>query len=160
VRGAYSRQNGGFDGVSGIDKSGSLTPLTDRDDTISLGVQIPLGTKKRNAGNVEAAQARLTGASLRREYAESVALVEVENAWRQVQSARQAVDTFDQGLLDQSELNAEVIREAYELGQLRLMDVLNEQRRVVDVRLAYIAARGDLHRAVAELEFAVGRSLR
>jgi cobalt-zinc-cadmium efflux system outer membrane protein len=160
LRGTYSRQNGGFDGLSGIDESGGLAPLEDRDDMVSFGIQVQLGTKRRNAGNIEAAQARLAGASLRREYAESVAIVEVENAWQRVQSARQAIDTFDQGLLDQAEQNAEIIREAYELGQLRLIDVLNEQRRVIEVRLAYIEARAEMHRAVTELEFAVGRSLR
>jgi len=49
-----------------------------------------------------------------------------------------------------------VIREAYKLGQLRLLDVLNEQRRLVDTQMAYIDAQADAARTWAELQRAAG----
>jgi cobalt-zinc-cadmium efflux system outer membrane protein len=52
-----------------------------------------------------------------------------------------------------------VIREAYRLGQLRLLDVLNEQRRLVDLQLSYIEAQAQAARALVELERAVGGPL-
>jgi cobalt-zinc-cadmium efflux system outer membrane protein len=60
------------------------------------------------------------------------------------------------GVLDPSTSSLSVIREAYKLGQLRLLDVLNEQRRLVDTQLAYIDAQADAARTKAEVERALG----
>jgi cobalt-zinc-cadmium efflux system outer membrane protein len=60
------------------------------------------------------------------------------------------------GVLDPSTQNLAVIREAYKLGQLRLLDVLNEQRRLVDTQMAYIDAQADAARTWAELQRAAG----
>jgi len=45
------------------------------------------------------------------------------------------------------------------LGQLRMLDVLNEQRRHLDTQLARASAASDLIRGWAELERAVGGEL-
>ena len=36
-------------------------------------------------------------------------------------------------MIDQSEKNLAVMRQAYNLGELRLIDILNEQRRLFDI---------------------------
>jgi len=59
-------------------------------------------------------------------------------------------------VLQQSEQNLAVIRESYSLGQLRLLDVLNEQRRLIETQLGYIDAESELFQSVTELERAVG----
>jgi cobalt-zinc-cadmium efflux system outer membrane protein len=51
------------------------------------------------------------------------------------------------------------MREAYTLGQLRLLDVLNEQRRLIELRLSQIDAETELAQAAADLERAVGMDL-
>jgi outer membrane protein, heavy metal efflux system len=51
------------------------------------------------------------------------------------------------------------MRQAYNLGELRLLDILNEQRRLLDTELTYIDTQADLFRAYAELEQTVGGSL-
>jgi cobalt-zinc-cadmium efflux system outer membrane protein len=58
--------------------------------------------------------------------------------------------------MGQSAKNLAVIREAYQLGQLRLLDVLNEQRRLTDTELSYLDARVGAARALADLERATG----
>ena len=63
------------------------------------------------------------------------------------------------GVLDQSDANLSVIREAYKLGQLRLLDVINEQRRLVDTQMQFIDAQADVARTWAELERASGGNL-
>ena len=55
--------------------------------------------------------------------------------------------------------NLSVIRQAYNLGQLRLLDVLNEQRRLLETELTYIDAESEPARSRAELERAVGGDL-
>ena len=62
-------------------------------------------------------------------------------------------------MVEPSTANLTVIREAYKLGQLRLLDVLNEQRRLVDNELAYIDAQADASRGWAEVERAIGGNL-
>ena len=44
-------------------------------------------------------------------------------------------DLLRDGVVGQSNKNLAVVREAYQLGQLRLLDVLNEQRRLTDTEL-------------------------
>ena len=70
-----------------------------------------------------------------------------------------SLEILQTGVIDPSEKNLEVIREAYRLGQMRLLDVLNEQRRLVDLRLAYVEAQAEAARALTELERAVGGTL-
>ena len=53
-----------------------------------------------------------------------------------------------------------MVRKAYELGQLRLLDVLNEQRRLLETELSLIDSEAELARSVAELERTVGGSLK
>lgn len=62
-------------------------------------------------------------------------------------------------MLQQSEKNLSVIRQAYQLGQLRLLDVLAEQRRLIETQLNYIDTQLELARALSELERAVGGNL-
>ena len=82
---------------------------------------------------------------------ESVVPQEVEAAYERWAAAGQTATLFRRGVIDQSEQNLTVMREAYTLGQLRLIDVLNEQRRFVETRLAHIDAETELAQAAADL---------
>jgi len=150
----YARRDSRFNAF-GLSASGATVPLRDRDDILSFGISIPILTGSRNRGNVEAAVARAAGAEQRRAFLEGVIPQEVESAYRRLVAAKQVIDLLV-NVLDQSEANLKVIREAYTLGQLRVLDVLNEQRRLVDVRLSYIDAEMEAEQAQVELERAVG----
>jgi outer membrane protein, heavy metal efflux system len=63
---------------------------------------------------------------------------------------------FDQGVVQQSQENLRIVRGAYELGELRLLDVINEQRRLLETQRAYTDLLRDTNIAIAELERAVG----
>ena len=152
----YARQDNQFDGLFGFNSSGVLSPLRDRDDILKFGVSIPLRTSRSGTGNVQAATARTTGARLRREYLERNIPLEVEAAYQRWRAASESLQMLQSGVLDPSTSNLSVIREAYKLGQLRLLDVLNEQRRLVDTQLAYIDAQADAARTWAEVERAAG----
>jgi cobalt-zinc-cadmium efflux system outer membrane protein len=141
--------------------TGSGSPLLqDRDNILTLGISIPLQTRKRNQGNVEAALARQTAAKFRREHLELTIPIEVEAAWGRYQAARSTVAILNRGVLDESEKNLSIIRQAYNLGQLRLLDVLNEQRRLLETQLSYIDSEAELARSLAELERAAGGELK
>lgn len=143
-----------------LSAEGVPTQLRDRDNVVTFGLSVPLFTRRRNQGNVEAAVAREHAARLRREYLETTLPFEVEAAYRRWTAAQRSLALFQRGVIEQSERNLAVIRQAYTLGQLRALDVLAEQRRLVDTELAYIDAQADLAQATAELERAIGGRLR
>ena len=131
----YARRYSQFEDPLRTTVSGSPLPLQDRDNVLTLGVSIPLQSRKRNVGNIEAAAARQSASRLRREHLELTIPLEVEAAWQRYQAAKNAVEILNRGVLDESEQNLSVIRQAYNLGQLRQLDVLNEQRRLLETQL-------------------------
>lgn len=158
VSGQYVHADSAFDQF-GLTGSRTLTPIRDHDDLMGVGLAIPLTTARRNRGNIEASVARQAGLKLRREYLESIIPTQVEAAYRRWRGAKEAAAVLSSGVIEQSEKNLAVIRQAYNLGELRLIDVLNEQRRLLDTELSYIDTQADLFRAYVELEQAVGGSL-
>ncbi|MEQ1948581.1 MAG: TolC family protein [Bryobacteraceae bacterium] len=154
----YSHKNSAFDQL-GLSSTGTPIPIRDRDDVVLFGASLPLFTGRRNQGNIDAAAARASATSLRVEHLASTIPLEVETAYKRWRAAKNTLAVFGRGVVEQSERNLEVIRQAYQLGQLRLLDVLNEQRRLTETELAYIDAKTDLARAVVELERAAGAPL-
>ena len=103
--------------------------------------------------------ARTTQAELRREHLLQTIPQEVEAAFRRWSGAQRTLQILKSGVVEQSEKNLIVIREAYRLGQLRLFDVLNEQRKLIETQLAFVDAQAEAAQALAELERAVGGNL-
>jgi outer membrane protein, heavy metal efflux system len=156
VTARYFKRNSQFDDQYGTNSQGSRVLLRDRDDILAVGVTIPILTKSRNLGNVEAAQARIVGARQRMRFLENSIPLEVEAAWQRWSAARTTANMLAATVLPQAQRNLDVIQQAYQLGQLRMLDVLNEQRRLLDLRLSTVDAQVESARAFAELERAVG----
>ena len=154
----YSRINSSFDQF-GFNRAGQLTQVRSQDNILTFGVSVPLFLPKRNQGVVEAALARSAAARLRREYLETVIRLEVEAAFRRWESAKRAVEILKRGVIGQLESNLTIVRQAYTLGQLRILDVLNEQRIVIESQLTYLDAQSELLQSFAELERSVGGSI-
>lgn len=155
----YARRYSQFEDPLRTTASGSALALKDQDNILTLGISIPLQSRRRNEGNIEAAVARQRAAGLRRQHLEITIPLEAEAAWRKYQSAKSAVRILSSGVVDESRRNLAVIRQAYNLGQLRLLDVLNEQRRLLDTELSFIDAEAELARSTAELERTMGGNL-
>ena len=156
----YALRNERIGDLYGLSASGQPSPLRDRDNILSFGVSIPLFTRRKNLGNIEAAAARAVGSRTLRQHLEASIPLEVEAAWQHWDAAAQSLKILDSGVLRQSEKNIDVVRQAYALGQLRLLDVLNEQRRLIDTEMNYIDAESDVRRGFIELERAVGGDLK
>jgi cobalt-zinc-cadmium efflux system outer membrane protein len=152
VSARYTYNKSTLDGQYGFTSTGATTALGDRYNTLSLGVSVPLITKRRNQGAIEAATAGAASARLRREYLESTVPLEVQSAYERWAAAQRTRDLLRDGVVGPSTRNLAVVREAYQLGQLRLLDVLNEQRRLTDTELGFLDARLQVARALAELE--------
>lgn len=159
VSAAYSYVKSGVDDTFGANSRGVPVPIRDQDDILSVGVSIPLFSKNRNQGNIEASVARTRGAALRKEFLEKSVPLEIDGALRRLTGAQSVLDILSGTATTQAEANLEVIRQAYQLGQLRLLDVLNEQRRLLDIQFARTDATTEALRSWAELERAVGGKL-
>lgn len=155
----YSRINTRFDAL-GLTPQGTTTPLRDLDNLLTFGVSIPLFTRKHNLGNIEDARSRLAAAKLRREHLENTVALEVESAFKRWTASTRALGILGTGVVNRSQQTLQVIRQAYNLGQVRMFDVLNEQRRVLDTQLTFIDAQADVAKAFAELEKVAGGNLR
>jgi outer membrane protein, heavy metal efflux system len=151
----YSYRNTAFDQF-GFDSAGGLTPVRDRENVLTFGFSAPLFTGRRNQANVEAALAREREARLRREHLAAAIPAEVNLAVRNWEAARKALAIYSSRILPQAERNLNVIRQAWQLGESRFLDVLNERRRFAELRLAQVDAEADLMAAWAEVEHAVG----
>ncbi len=154
ARYTYLRES--FENKYGLTSSGGLTPIRDQFNTLSVGVSLPLITKRRNQGAIEAAESGAASARLRREHLESTIPLEVQSAYERWTAAQRTRDLLRDGVVGQSNKNLAVVREAYQLGQLRLIDVLNEQRRLTDSEFTYLDARVQVARALADLERLTG----
>lgn len=155
----YARVRSRFDQL-GLTGAGALVPIRDTDNVLSAGVSITLPVRNRNRGNIQAAVARREAAHLRRQFVEQVVRREVNAAYSRYESARRALEIFSQRVLGQSEDNLRIIRAAYNLGELRLFDVINEQRRLIDTQKAYTEVLKEYYLALVELERAIGEPLR
>jgi cobalt-zinc-cadmium efflux system outer membrane protein len=152
----YVHNNTHLENQFGFTSAGALTPLREQYNTLSVGVSVPIMTTRRSQGALEAAAAGAAEARLRREYLESTIPLEVQSAYERWTAAARSRDLLRDGVMGQSNKNLVVIREAYQLGQLRLLDVLNEQRRLTDIELTYLDARVQVARSLADLERVTG----
>ncbi len=154
--GRYAHIQTRFDQHGFAQPGGPVVPLRDKDNVLTAGISITLPVRNRNQGNIEAGVARQRAAVLRREALERSARQEVLSAINRYEAARRALGVFDQGVVQQSQENLRIVRGAYELGELRLLDVINEQRRLLETQRAYTDLLKDANIAIADLERAVG----
>ncbi len=153
---SHAHQQSDAFGYRDIRPIGALIAVTDRDNIITGGINIALPFKNRNQGNIAAAVARKDGARLRRAYLEQSIEREVRSALIRLSAARHASELFGQGVVALAEKNLAVIRKSYELGELRLLDVINEQRRFVEIQRTYTDTLKERVLAQIELERARG----
>ncbi|HXG32011.1 MAG TPA: TolC family protein [Bryobacteraceae bacterium] len=154
----YSHISSRF-GPFGLNGSMQLVSIRDTDNTVAIGMSIAIPFRNRNQGNVQAAEARKSAASFRSRYAEQVVRQEVEAAYLRYETARGALGTFNRGVIQESLENLRVVRAAYQFGELRILDVLNEQRRFTDTQRSWIDLLREYYLALVELEKATGGSL-
>ncbi|MEW5993101.1 MAG: TolC family protein [Candidatus Zixiibacteriota bacterium] len=155
----YSRVSSRFDQF-GLNGAGALVPMRDTDNLINAGVSITLPTRNRNQGNIQAAIARQAAARLRRQFIEQVVRREVNAALSRYETAHRAMEIFNQQVINQAQDNLRIIRDGYNLGELRVFDVINEQRRLADTQKAYTEVLKEYYLALVELERAIGGPIR
>jgi cobalt-zinc-cadmium efflux system outer membrane protein len=151
----YSNSQSSFDQF-GVTASGALTRVYDRDHVLTAGLSITLPLLSRNQGTIQAARARETAAALRRQYVTQSVDAEIRSAYGRYIAARQAVEVFSKTVIQPAQDSVTVLRASYAAGEVRLFDVLTEQRRLIDTQKAYTEAIRQEALARVALERAIG----
>jgi cobalt-zinc-cadmium efflux system outer membrane protein len=150
---SYMRMDMGFP-QKGVAPGGGLERVRGHFNYVAAGAMISVPVLNRNQGEVAAAQAVRAGAAAAHEAARLSAQAELGAARSRDERARQAVDVYTAGVQVLARRNLEVVSQSYDLGRVRVFDVLAEQRRYLEIERAYTEAL----RAAYEARTALNRA--
>lgn len=127
----------------------------DERNTVGFGVSFPLPVFNHNSGAIRAAQIALESA--RRDLARGRVRVQQDLATTRdaFETARMRALRLVNDLLPKAQSVRDTVRFAYEQGAASLLELLEAERNANDIRLAAVAARGDL--AAARADFLAAR---
>src|SRR6267143_751517 len=131
----------------------------DRENVLDFGISIPLPLWNREQGNIREASSKVIQAKAERAALENAIRAEVATASRRYQSASRTLDLIRTGVVNETQAGFTITQLAYRLGDMRLLDVLVQQRSLVDAQIAELTAEAEAAAADAELELAVGGRL-
>src|SRR5206468_7943998 len=123
---------------------------------MEFGVSLPLPFFNREQGNIAEAASKRAQARSEREGLEIAIRREVVLAYRRFTTARQTLDILQTGVIQPNQESFQIVQLAYRLGEMRLLDIVNQQRVVIEAETAYVDAQTEFDAALAELETAVG----
>jgi outer membrane protein, heavy metal efflux system len=151
----YQRMDAGF-AINGVTSSGAQRPVRGVFDDITVGLTLSLPVRNRNQGGIQAAVAQLAEARHRKDYAELIAAREVAAAFVTYETTRQGVEIYRRGVRDQARENLAVMRKVYELGRTTVLELINDQRRYIEVETGYTDALNRFYQADANVRRAAG----
>lgn len=146
--------------IPDITISGGYRRLNETDDnTVVIGVSIPLPLFNRNQGSIVEARHRLAKAEAERRAAEVRATSALSDAYKALATAHAEAVGLRVNVVPAAQSTFEGIKEGYRMGKFGYLDVLDAQRTLFDARARYLQAVTDYHRAVAEVERLIGEPL-
>lgn len=131
----------------------------DRDRSFSFGVAIGLPIFNKNQGAKAEAELTIRQAQERRTFAEQVIRNEITMAFQRIEAAKRALSILETSVLPRSRENIETIRRVYEIGQLKITDLIAEQRKLLDANRDLTETLTERYRAQADLFTALGITL-
>jgi cobalt-zinc-cadmium efflux system outer membrane protein len=153
--GMYMRSDAGFP-QRGFGPGGEIERVRAVFNYWSAGAMVTLPVLNRNQGAIAAAKAQQTAAAAHADAARLAAQSEVAAARIRNTNARRALDAYTAEAVGLARQNLDVVRQTYELGRGTLLDVLNEQRRYLDLERAYTDVLREAFEARQALKEAVG----
>ncbi len=133
--------------------------VKDQDNLIGLKVSIPLPLFDRNQAGIREAIARRGSAENRYLFARKTIAREVEAAYARLTTAEKSLSIYAKDILPQLEENLQLVQEAYRLGEVGILTVIEEQKKFFEVNDGYLAALHNRQTALVRLETAVGEDL-
>lgn len=127
--------------------------------SLTFGVSIGLPVFNKNQGAKAEAAISIRQAQERRAFAEQVVRNEVIMAFQRIEAAKRALSILENAVLPRSRENIETIRKVYEIGELKITDLIAEQRKVLDANRELTETLTERYRAQADLFIALGITL-
>lgn len=147
----YQREN------SAIDVSGE--EIKSRDNLLGLKISIPIPLFERNQSGIMEAKARRASAENRALYARNVVERDVESAYAKLTAADKSLAIYEKDIIPQLEENLKLVQEAYRLGEVGILTVIEEQKKFFEVNDGYLTALYNRQAALVKLESVVGGDL-
>ena len=144
----YQRENSAID-VSGED-------IKSHDNLIGMKVSIPIPLFDRNQAGIREANARKGSADNRYDFTRLTIEREVESAFARLRAAEKSLSIYTRDILPQLEENLKLVQEAYRLGEVGILTVIEEQKKFFEVNDGYLTALYNRQAALVKLESVVG----
>jgi len=132
---------------------------TSSDTQLGLRLSMPIPVFDRNQGGRAAAQAHLDGVDSRRLALERTVTAEVEAAVARLSSSERILALLEQGIIPQLTENLKLTQEAYRLGEVGILSVIDEQKKFFEVNDGYLSALHGRRVAFIKLETAAAIDL-
>jgi cobalt-zinc-cadmium efflux system outer membrane protein len=129
-----------------------------REKVLEFGVSIPLPIFNREQGTISEAASRRAQARAERENLEATIRRETALAFHRYETAHKSLDILQTGVLEQNQASVHIVQLAYDLGELRFLDIVNQQRVLIEAETTVVNAQTELNAARADLENVVGSS--
>jgi len=126
-----------------------------RDNVIGLRFSLPIPVFDRNQAGIQEARAKRNGSESRLNAAVSNVERDVEAAYAGFQDATEVLALYTADILPQFEENLKLTQEAYRLGEVGILAVIQEQKKFFDINDGYLSALHDRQTALVRLESAV-----
>ena len=120
--------------------------------TIVLRLSMPIPVFDRNQGGVQEARARQGSTQSRLSAAAITIEREVETAYASFKNAEKVLSLYRTTINPQLEANLKLTLEAYSLGEVGILAVIQEQKKFFEVSEGYLTAQHDRQVALLKLE--------
>lgn len=130
-----------------------------RDTIVGVRLSLPLPLFDRNQAGIREAGARRGGTEVRLIAARTALEREVAAEYARMAAAEEVLRLYAKDILPRLKENLALVQEAYGLGEIDILAVIEEQKKYVAVHGSYLAAVHARQTARARLEAAVGAPL-
>jgi outer membrane protein TolC len=122
---------------------------------ITVGVNLPIGRRKRDAAVLEATESLLASKESYRDQWNRLEAAIRATAFR-LETVDEQIDLYESTLLPQAEQSLAASEAAYSTGEIGVLDLLDSERVLLDVRLGLAQLTSEYMKALAEMERALG----
>ena len=127
--------------------------------TIGVKLSLPLPLFDRNQAGIQEARARRNSTESRLAAAGKTVEREVETAYASFLNADKVLSLYRSDIIPQLEENLNLTREAYRIGEVGILTVIEEQKKFFEVNDGYLTSLHDRQTALLKLETAAATDL-
>lgn len=131
----------------------------DTDYLIGVKLSMPIPLFDRNQAGVQEARAKRSSTESRLTAATRNVERDVETAYSSVLSAEKVLSLYKSNIIPQLEENLKLTQEAYRLGEVGILSVIQEQKKFFEVSDGYLTALHARQLALVKLESAVATDI-